>query len=424
MNRRNFLAGAGASAFTILKPEQVRGAAPERIRVGVVGCGGRGTQAAEDTLVGNPAVEIVAMGDAFEDRLETSIRQLREGRRTAKMADRVKVDAEHRFTGLDAFKKVLASEVDYVILATPPGYRPEHFEAAVAAKKHIFCEKPFATDGVGLRRFMEAAKKSEEMKLSVKSGAQRRSQKVYLDAYKRVKDGQIGDIVALNAYWVGRPVLFFQGRNWRGPQGKRDPKWSDMEFQNRNWYSFVWICGDQIVEQHLHNIDVCNWFMGKHPVKAVASGGTAWRPKDEMYGNIYDHVAADFVYDNGVHMSSYCRQYPQPLAENISELIVGTKGRIDTNTQEYRRTPDNPYVTEHQDLVNSITGAGPYLNEAMAVAESTATCIMGREAAYSGQEVTWEMVMNSKQDLVPKTMTMDASIPVPPLPVPGQYKFS
>ncbi len=425
-SRRSFLAGAGASAFTIVKPEQVRGAGDEKIRVGVVGCGGRGTQASEDTLVGNPNVEIVAMADIFEDRLEGSLRQLREGRRTAQMADRVKVDPEHRFIGFDAYKKVIASDVEYVILATPPGYRPEHFEACINAKKNVFCEKPFGTDPVGVRRFMAAAKKSEELKLSVKSGAQRRSQKSYLAALKMVRDGAIGDIVACNAYWVGGPVLQFQGGGWRGPKGKRDPKWSDMIFQNRSWYSFVWICGDQIVEQHLHNIDVCNWFMGTHPDKVVASGGAAWRPKEEEYGNIYDHIAADFVYPNGVHMSSYCRQYPRGSAQNVSELIVGTKGRIDSSKPDFRKLsggPDLPYVQEHIDLVKSILGTGPHVNEAMAVAESTMTCIMGRESAYSGQEITWEMMMNSQLDLVPKAFTMETSIPVPPLPVPGQYKF-
>ncbi|HWR51436.1 MAG TPA: Gfo/Idh/MocA family oxidoreductase [Bryobacteraceae bacterium] len=418
-SRRSFLAGASASAFTIVKPELVRGAGDEKLKAGVIGCGGRGTQAVENILTGCPNVELISMADAFEDRLEKSIRQLQGG----KFADRIKVDAEHRFTGFDGFQKVLASDINIVILATPPGYRPEHFEAAVNAKKHVFCEKPFGTDAVGVRRFMDAAKKSEELKLTVKSGAQRRSQKEYLAAYRQLKDGKYGDIVSCNAYWVGSPVLQFNA--W--PTKKRDPKWSDMEFQNRSWYSFVWICGDQIVEQHLHNIDVCNWFMGGHPVKVVASGGAAWRPREEEYGNIFDHISADFVYPNGVHMSSYCRQYRPRAAQNVSELIVGTKGRIDTfNNPEFKSLGEggiNPYVQEHIDMVDSIMGKGPYLNEAMTVAETTMTCIMGREAAYSGLEVTWDMMMQSKQDLVPKNMDMKASIPVPPLPVPGEYKF-
>ncbi len=418
-SRRSFLAGASASAFTIVKPELVRGAGDEKLKAGLIGCGGRGTQAVENIMTGCPNVELISMADAFEDRLEGSIRRLQ----GSKFADRIKVDAEHRFVGLDGFKKVLASDIDIVMLATPPGYRPEHFEAAVNAKKHVFCEKPFGTDAMGVRRFMAAAKKSEELKLTVKSGAQRRSQKEYLEAYKQLKDGKYGDIVGCNAYWVGSPVLQFMA--W--PTKKRDPKWSDMEFQNRSWYSFVWICGDQIVEQHLHNIDVCNWFMGAHPVKVVASGGAAWRPREEEYGNIYDHLTADFVYPNGVHMSSYCRQYRAKAAQNVSELIVGTKGRIDTfNNPEFKRLGQggiNPYVQEHIDMVNSIMGKGPYLNEAMTVAETTMTCIMGREAAYSGLEITWDMMMQSKQDLVPKNMDMKASIPVPPLPVPGEYKF-
>ncbi len=425
LSRRSFLkkstiAGASASAFTVVKPELVRGAGDEKMKAGLIGCGGRGTQAVENIFTGTDNVELVAMADMFEDRLEGSLAQLT---KNPKFAQRIKVDAEHRFTGFDAYKKLIESGVDIVMLATPPGYRPIHFEAAVEAKKHVFCEKPFGTDPVGVRRFMAAAKKSEELKLTVKSGAQRRSQAYYLDQLKRVRDGEIGDIVATYAYWVGGPVLQF--RNTRiFPNQKRDPKWSDMEFQNRNWYSFVWICGDQIVEQHLHNIDVCNWFMGAHPVEVVASGGAAWRPRQEEYGNIYDHIGADFVYPNGVHMSSSCRQYQgRQAAQNVSELIVGTKGRIDTRSQRGGRPATDPYVQEHTDMMNSILGKGPYINEAMAVAESTMTCIMGREAAYSGQKITWDMMMNSQLELVPKTFDIKASVPVPPLAVPGEYKF-
>jgi predicted dehydrogenase len=403
-------------------------AGSDTIKIALIGCGGRGTGAAVQALSTEGSVKLWAMADLFPEKLETSLAGLSKGQKAnydrkghEGFGDRVDVPPERRFIGFDAYKKVINSGVDIIMLATPPGYRPIHFEAAVEAKKHIFCEKPFGTDPVGVRRSMAAAKKSEELKLTVKSGAQRRSQAYYLEQFKRVKNGEIGDIQALYAYWVGTPVLQFLGGGWPGPKGKRDPKWSDMEFQNRAWYSFVWICGDQIVEQHLHNIDVCNWFMGAHPVECVASGGTAWRPREPEYGNIYDHVAADFIYPNGVHMSSYCRQFQgRNVAQNVSELIIGTKGRIDTS-----KTPRgvNPYVQEHADMMASILGTGPYINEAMAVAESTMTCIMGREAAYSGQRLTWDDMMKSQLDLLPKNLDISASVPVPPVPEPGVYKF-
>ncbi len=302
----------------IIKPELVRGAGKEKLKAGLIGCGGRGTQAVENMLTGDPNVELVAMGDIFEDRLEGSLRN----NKAKKIGDRVKVDPDKRFIGFDAYKKVIASDVDIIMLATPPGYRPEHFEAAVNAKKHVFCEKPFGTDPVGVRRIMAAVKKSEELKLTVVSGAQRRFAKDYQETVKKIQDGAIGDVSALYANWIGTPVI---------QQKARDPKWGDMTWQHRAWYSFVWICGDQIVEQHLHNIDVCNWVMGTHPTKVVASGGAIWRPRTEIYGNIYDHIVSDFVYPNGAHMSSHTRQFPnkpdyKPYG-NVSELIVGTKGR-------------------------------------------------------------------------------------------------
>ncbi len=287
LSRRSFLqtSTAAASAFTIIKPELVRGAGRERLKAGLIGCGGRGTQAVVNLLSGDPNVEVVAMSDVFEDRLKSCLAQLQNpkflqsnSQRVAKVtgqpiqdlvssiAKRVNVDPEHRFSGFDAYKRVIASDVDIVMLCAPPGYRPMHFEAAVEAKKHLFAEKPYGTDPVGVRRIMAAAKKAESLKLTVMSGAQRRCQKEYVETVAKIKDGAIGDIVATYAYWIGSPVLQFQGAGWPGPKGKRDPKWSDMVFQNRSWYSFVWICGDQIVEQHLHNIDVCNWVMGTHPV--------------------------------------------------------------------------------------------------------------------------------------------------------------
>jgi predicted dehydrogenase len=419
-SRRSLLSSTmGAAAFTIVKPQLVRGAGNEKLKYGLIGCGGRGTQAIQNLLTGCENVEIVAMADVFEDKLEDSIRKSKA--LPPSQSDRFKVDAEHRFVGFDAYQKVLSSDIDVVMLATPPAYRPIHFAAAVDAKKHIFCEKPFGTDPVNVRKFMASARKSEELKLTVKSGAQRRSQAWYLDQYKRVKNGDLGDIVALNANWVGTPVLQFNA--W--PTKKRDPRWSDMEFQNRGWYSFVWICGDQIVEQHLHNIDTCNWFMGAHPVEAVASGGASWRPREEEYGNIFDHFHTDFVYPNGVHMASHCRQIGGPgIAQNVSERIVCTKGLVDSGALRGVRPSFDPYVQEHMDMVDSVLGKGPYLNESMAVAESTMTCIMGREAAYSGQKITWDMMMSSQEDLLPKSFDYKASLPVPPLPVPGQYKFA
>ncbi len=419
-SRRSLLSSAmGAAAFTIVKPELVRGAGNEKLKYGLIGCGGRGTQAVQNVLTGCDNVEIVAMADIFEDRLEDSIRKSKA--LPPAQSDRFKVDPEHRFTGFDGYKKLLASDIDVVMLATPPAYRPMHFAAAVEAKKHIFCEKPTGTDPVNCRKFMEAARKSEELKLTVKSGAQRRSQTWYLDQYKRVKNGDIGDVVALNANWIDKPVLQFN--NW--PTKKRDPKWSDMEFQNRGWYSFVWICGDQIVEQHLHNVDVCNWFMGMHPVEVTASGGASWRPREEEYGNIYDHIVSDFVYPNGVHLTSHCRQYNLGTGNviNVSERIVGTKGVVDSFSLRGVKPPFDPYVQEHIDMVASILGKGPYKNESMAIAESTMTCIMGRESAYSGQKITWDMIMNSQEDLLPKSFDYKDSLAVPPLPVPGQYRF-
>jgi len=441
VSRRSFLGRssvAAPAAFTIVKPYMVRAAGKEKLKAGLIGCGGRGTQAVADMLSGNENVELVAVADIFEDHLERSLRRLREGKIRLKryvgaevirdgephrlteeevmasITNGIKVDAEHRFLGQDAYKKLIASDVDIVMLATPPAYRPIHFEAAVNAKKHVFCEKPFGTDPVHVRQFMAAARKSEDLGLTVVTGAQRHFDKAYQVTVDKIQNGAIGDVVATYAYWVGTPVI---------QQKARDPKWSDVEWQHRAWYSFVWICGDQIVEQHLHNIDVCNWVMGMHPVKVWASGGAAWRPREEIYGNIYDHIGAEFTYPNGVKMTSYCRQYPreQGIYRNVSELIVGSKGT--SNAHDMAERANDPYMQEHIALIDSIRGDGPHVNMAMQVAESTMTAIMGRESAYSGREITWNEIMMSKLDLMPKDLSPNAKIPVPPLPVPGKYKF-
>lgn len=421
VTRRSFLstssqsAATAAAAFQIIRPELVRGQTPAKLRAGLVGVGGRGRQAVNDLLTADDRVEVVAMADLFEDQLEKNLRWLKEDKRNEAIAARVAVAPDRRYTGFDAYKKLVAApDIDVVMLATPPGYRPMHFEAAIEAKKHVFCEKPFGTDPVGVRRFMAAARKSEELKLTVVSGAQRRFNREYTETIDKIKSGVIGDITAAYAHWVGTPVI---------QQKARNPQWGEMEWNHRNWYSNVWLCGDQVVEQHLHNIDVINWVMGSHPISVVAYGGAAWRPRTEIYGSIYDHIAADFTFANGVRMSSYCRQFPDPkMYRNVSELVVGTKGRSNCHDLG-SKGEQRDYVAEHGALVNSIRGTGPYINHAMAVAESTMTCIMARESAYSGMEITWDMIMNSQLDLSPKAYGYREKMPPTPLPVPGVYKF-
>jgi len=265
---------------------------------------------------------------------------------------------------------------------------------------------------VGVRRFMAAAKKAEEKKLTVMSGAQRHAEREYIETVDKIHNGALGDIVALNSYYLSGPVFHAEAR---------EPKWGDMEWEHRNWYSFIWICGDQIVEQHFHNIDFMNWVMGSHPVEVVASGGAAWRPREPLYGNIYDHMTSDYVYPNGIHLSSYCRQYPKDLYRDVSDLIIGTKGR--SNGMDMGTKGINPYVQEHIDMIRSITGEGPYINQGMRVAESTMTAIMARESAYSGLKITWDMIMASKQDLQPKEFDYSKPMEPMPLPVPGVYKI-
>lgn len=418
VTRRSLLTAgsAAAAAFQIVRPEVVRGQGKEKLRAGLIGVGGRGRQAVNDLLTGAENVEVVALADIFEDQLEKNLKWLKEDKRNAQIAARVNVAPDHRFVGFDAYQKLVAApDIDIVMLATPPGYRPMHFEAAIEAKKHVFCEKPFGTDPVGVRRFMAAAKKSEELKLTVVSGAQRRFNREYVETIDKIKSGVIGDITATYAYWVGTPVI---------QQKERKPQWGEMEWHHRNWYSDVWLCGDQVVEQHLHNIDVINWVMGAHPISVVAYGGAAWRPRNnEIYGSIYDHIAADFVYPNGVRMSSYCRQFPDPkMYRNVSEMVIGTKGRSNCHDLG-SKGEQRDYVAEHTALVNSIRGTGPYVNHAMAVAESTMTCIMARESAYSGHEITWDMAMNSQLDRSPKNFGYKEAMPMSALPVPGEYKF-
>lgn len=430
LSRRSLL--GGASSFAILKSQTTPEASRARLRAGLVGCGGRGTAAAVNLLTADPNVELTAVADVFEDKQTDSLRRLRDPQYilnnvrnaaafmnlppaevAASVAKRINVAPDLQLVGFDSFRKLVSSDVDIVLLATPPGYRPQHFEAAVDAGKHVFAEKPIATDPTGVRRFMAAARRAGEKKLTVVAGTQWMAQRECIETVARIRDGAIGDVVAVYSDYLSGPVM---------PVKARDPKWGDMEWQHRNWYSFLWICGDQIVEQHVHGINFCNWVMGTHPERVVASGGASWRPREELYGNIYDHLAADFIYPNGVRWSSHCRQYPAKVSFNrVADLFVGAQGR--SNGRDMGSKGMDPLVQEHIDLVRSIRGDGPYQNQGMRIAESTLTAIMAREAAYSGIEVTWDMILNSKQDLQPKAFDYNLPLEETPLPVPGQYKF-
>jgi len=430
--RRSLL--AGTSAFTIIKPELVRGAGKEKIRFGLVGCGGRGTAAAVNLMTADPNVEIVAMGDIFEDKLEVSLRQLRDPKYVQRNAgpsapflnttanelissitSRVKVDPEHHFIGFDAYKKIIASDVDLVLLATPPGYRPEQFEAVINAGKHCWATKPIATDPVGVRRFMAAVKMAQAKKLCVNGGTPSVSGRNAMETKQKIKSGAVGDILSIQTRNHAPLVLHV-------PTG-REAKWGDMEWQHREWYSFVWICGDMLVEQAVHGITFCTWMMDSHPASVVSSGGAAWRPREEMYGNIYDHHDSNFIFPNGVHMHSYCRHYPRGCPTGGGNIFIGSKGRTNGSDMGTSNPPMDGFVQEHMRMMKAIRGDAPYLNEGMVVAEGTMTAIMAREAAYSGLEITWDMIMNSKQDLQPKNFDYKLKMDVPPLPVPGQYKF-
>ena len=317
--------------------------ASERIRVGLIGCGGRGTDAALNCAAASPDVVITAMGDLFPDMLDASKAELKK----KLPADRVLVTPETSFSGFDAFKKVCATDCDLVILATPPFFRPTHLAAAIEAGKHVFTEKPVAVDPQGIRSVIATAELAAKKGRALVAGTQRRHQAHYVEIMNRVRSGDIGEIVSGQAYWnMGGLWLERAAENWKN---RKDKNWSDMEWQVRNWLFTSWASGDHIVEQHVHNLDVMNWAFGSHPVKCVGMGGRAART-DPMFGNIYDHFAVEYQYPNGARVLSFCRQ-TEGAAENVSERVVGTKG--DDLHRQHRRihqgrqaVQDRPGVAE------------------------------------------------------------------------------
>jgi predicted dehydrogenase len=439
--QKSSIALAGATAA--LQVPFVHGAPAGKdagVKIGLIGCGGRGTGAvldaigastvviypdegyhtediAEGASIEKKDIQVVALADLFDDRLA----------RCRSNLSRLGIDVptQYCFTGFDAYQELLTHpEVNYVILATPPHFRPLHLKAAIEAGKHVFIEKPTAVDVPGVKMVMEAGRLAQEKRLGIAAGTQRRHTPSYRETIKRVHDGAIGEIVYAKCYWNG-------GQIW---SINREPGWSDMEWQLRNWNYFTWLSGDHIVEQLVHNLDIMNWVLGAHPVSAVSALGGRQVRTDELFGHVFDHFAVEFEYPGGVTMLSQCRQI-NGCKSTIAEMVVGSEGRSNCrdriepkNGQRWRyrestqKRQPSAYRLEHENLIASIREGNP-INEAQAIAESTMTGIIGREAAYSGQEVRWDEAMQSTTRLGPKTYDL-GSFPVAPVALPGIYRFS
>lgn len=391
----------------------------DAIKIGVIGCGGRGTGAVAQALSTKQNVKLVAMADAFRDRLDQCYSQITEGEFTdwssgepIDVKGKVQVPEEHKFVGFDAYMKVIPL-CDVVILTTPPGFRPAHFEAAVKAGKHVFMEKPLATDAPGIRRVLEAAKIAKEKKLNVVVGLQRHYQTIYRNWVQLIHEGVIGDIVASNVYWNSGGVWV----------NARKPGQTEMEYQMRNWYYFNWLCGDHICEQHIHNIDVSNWVKQAYPVKAYGMGGRHMR-NDIDSGEIFDHHFVEFEYADGTKMFSQCRHW-KGTANRVTEGFQGTNGsapepgvlltKSGYQIMKYDDKNDpNPYQVEHDELFEAIAKGEYKFDDTENGAKSTMTAILGRMATYSGQVVTWDEAINSNINLFPEKLAWDANPKIMP----------
>ncbi|MCR9246239.1 MAG: Gfo/Idh/MocA family oxidoreductase [bacterium] len=421
--RRSFLhtAAAAATAASVAKAEasgrftRVTRQGSEELKVGLIGCGGRGSGAITQALSTKGETRLAAIADMFSDRLEGCLDALGEN---DNLKGRVDVAANRRFVGPDAYKGVMASDCDVVVIATPPHFRPAHFEAAVAAGKHVFFEKPVAVDAPGVRKVLAAGEVAKAKKQSVVSGLQRHHQYGYLETIDRIHSGEIGRPLFARCSWN-------MGFLWKAD---RKPEWSDMEWQLRNWLYFTWLSGDHITEQHVHNIDVVNWAFKGPPKKARGMGGRQVRT-DPVYGHIFDHHNVQFEYPNGEWCFSECRQI-KGCVNDVSEHVYGTEGEAHMggggwritgeNAWQYEGKRNNPYQTEHDDLFASIR-AGKPLNEAKYVAESTMTAIMGRMATYSGRSINWDDALNDDTVWGPDSYEF-GPLPVDPVPMPGQKR--
>jgi len=419
---------AAVATFASLGSNFAWAAGSDRIKIGLIGCGGRGTGAAFDCCKASPQIQIVALGDLFEDRLETSRTQLKgDGAKAKGVGEQYAIKDDQCFVGFDAYKKVIDSDVDLVLLATPPGFRPTHFKYAIEKGKHVFFEKPVAVDPTQVRSILDTSKIAEEKKLAVVTGTLFRHHTTHQEIIKRIHDGEIGEILSGNSYYNANELWFHP----------RKQGWTDAEFQIRNWLYYTWLSGDLIVEQNVHRIDVMNWVMKGPPVAAYGMGGRQVRT-DPNYGNIYDHFAVEYEYPGGIRVVNTCRQQDK-TDTRVTEYFIGSKNMVAQPMEGLIGAPayfsaakvgeptvkvkkelwGDAYVREHKDLIDSIISGKP-LNEGKQIAESTLTAIMGRMSAYTGKRVTWEAAMNSTLDLWPKTTLEFGPMEVPPVAMPGK----
>lgn len=413
LTRRNFIktssfaAGAGLVAGLGV-PQSVFAQGDTTLKVALIGCGGRGTGAAAEALNNNACpVKLVAMADAFQHRLDSSLSTLKD-----RMGDKVDVPPDRQFVGLDAYKKAIAL-ADVVILTTPPGFRPVTFEEAIAQGKHVFMEKPVATDAPGIRRVLAAAQTAKEKNLKVLVGFQRRSDPAYIETVKRLQDGAIGNVVAAHVYW-NSGVLWCRSRTELAHTLGHEP--TEMEHQVNNWYYYTWLCGDNIVEQHIHNVDVINWIKDAYPIRAQGMGGCQVRTGPE-YGQNFDHHAVEYEYEDGTRMFSYCR-HMAGCWNQVGEKVIGATGRSEVNRHvilgdtrwRFRDRNDRASTQlEHDILFDAILNGKDITNStAENGAKSTMTAILGRMACYSGQQLEWDQAMNGQVDLFPETLSWDA----------------
>lgn len=442
LSRRNFVKRTTLATTGILSSGLPVGAMAnvngnKKLKIALVGCGGRGTGAIVQALQADENTELISMADAFQDRVEKSLKAVHEH---FDGVMKIKIKPKNLFSGFDAYKKAI-DLADVVILTTPPGFRPYHFEYAIENGKHVFMEKPVATDPVGVRKVLDVARVAKEKRLNVVVGLQRHYQKKYIDILNKINNGKIGKITGGQVYWNSSGVWVRE----------RQPDQSEMEYQMRNWYYFNWLCGDHILEQHIHNIDVANWFIGDYPLKAQGMGGRQVR-NGKDHGEIFDHHFVEFTYKTGAVISSQCRHQPGCM-RRVDESFQGTKGSVNmrygdivdlegkeiyryksgNNTKSSKPSRSianglnepNPYQVEHDKLFASIRNGG-LIADAENGAKSTLTAIMGRMATYSGKEITWDQAMNSKLELMPENPDWNTNPPTMPdsngiysIPTPG-----